>query len=137
MKVGELQLLTNVRPVKPQQVKSPDLNSTAKSIDKAETETKSFQDILADRVKETTSLRFSAHAVRRLGERQIDLSSENLNRLQDGLNRIEEKGGRSSLILMDDMAYIVSVNNKTVVTLLKTDAMMNNVFTNIDSVAIV
>ncbi len=137
MKAGELQLLNNVRSVRPRQVKSPDLNPATKSIDKAATGEKSFRDILADRVKETTRLRFSAHAVRRLDERQINLSSNNLNRLENGLNRIEEKGGRSSLILMDDMAYIVSVNNKTVVTLLKTDAMTNNVFTNIDSVAIV
>jgi len=72
-----------------------------------------------------------------LDERQISMSKSELTRLTEGVKKVEDKGANSSLILIDDMAYIVSVKNKIVVTALDKNSTLGNVFTNIDSVAIV
>ena len=78
-------------------------------------------------------LRFSAHAMRRLESRGIELSRDDLSRLSDAVGQAEAKGSRESLVLMDDLAAIVSIKNRTVVTVLDANNSMEKVFTNIDS----
>ena len=66
----------------------------------------------------------------RLSSRQIRLSEEQMLRLHNGTDRARQKGIQESLIIVDDLAFIVNVKNNTVVT-----AMGENdskVFTNID-----
>ena len=93
--------------------------------------------VLDNKISEKSGLRFSAHALKRLENRNIHLGENEMSRLQNGIDKIEKKGGKSSVILLDDMAYIVSVRNKTIVTALGKEATKANVFTNVDSVAIV
>ena len=50
--------------------------------------------------------------------------------------KLAEKGGRESLVIMGDLALIVSVTNKTVITAINGENIRNNVFTNIDSAVI-
>ncbi|RLC47006.1 MAG: hypothetical protein DRH70_04325 [Candidatus Coatesbacteria bacterium] len=78
-------------------------------------------------------LRFSAHAMRRLQSRGIEFSRDDLTRLSDAVGQAEAKGSRESLVLMDDLAAIVSIRNRTVVTVLDANNSMEKVFTNIDS----
>jgi flagellar operon protein len=52
------------------------------------------------------------------------------------VDRAEEKGARDSLVLLRDMAFIVSVSNRTVVTAMDGERLKENVFTNIDSAVI-
>ena len=47
------------------------------------------------------------------------------------------KGARSSLLVMKDVALIVSVTNRTVITAVDGSSLKDNVFTNIDSAVIV
>src|SRR5438045_3906714 len=61
-------------------------------------------------------VRFSAHAQTRLQSRQIALGEGQLNRLQGAVQRAAGKGARDALVLMDDLAMVVSVTNRTVVT---------------------
>jgi flagellar operon protein len=136
MKVAELQIHRNL-PLQPQRVRKAENKPHSATGPRQSAGKSSFQKVLDQRIQAHQDLKFSAHAVQRLDERQVTLSPAKLERLRMGLQRIAEKGGRSSLILMDDTAYIVSVKNKTVVTTLKTDVAVNRVFTNIDSVAIV
>ena len=82
------------------------------------------------------ALRFSAHAQTRLQSRHIDLQPAHLQRLQSAVGRAAGKGSRDSLVLMDDMAFVVSVTNRTVVTVVDKDSLKQNVFTNIDSAVI-
>lgn len=98
---------------------------------------KPFAEILQEKIGNQQSLRFSAHAIRRLEERSVRLSENELTRLNQGVQQLDEKGSKNSLVLIDDTAYIVSVKNKIVVTALNNAAATTNVFTNIDSVAIV
>ncbi len=95
-----------------------------------------FSDVLESTLQQQDGIKFSAHAMKRLEDRQIELSGSELQRLNEGVQKIEEKGGRNSVILIDDNAYVVSIANKTVVTTLGRDVSSGNVFTNIDSVLI-
>jgi len=96
----------------------------------------SFSDVLQKTLQQEDGLRFSAHAMKRLDDRNIELSLNEMQRLSEGVKRVEEKGGRNSLIMIDDRAFLVSVPNRTVVTAMPKDSSMGNVFTNIDSVLI-
>ena len=78
-------------------------------------------------------VKFSNHAVERMMSRGIQFNKEDLSRLNDAVSRAAAKGSKDSLILMNDSALIVSVKNKTVVTVMDKNALKENVFTNIDS----
>ena len=82
-------------------------------------------------------LKFSAHAQERIRVRQIPLSGHDVERLQNAVLEVEKKGGRESLVLMDNSAFVVSVKNRTVITALDQEGLKNNVFTNIDSAVVV
>ena len=94
---------------------------------------KGFGAFLEEAQASADRLRFSAHAVRRLEARGIELSRDDLSRLSDAVGQAEAKGSRESLVLMDDLAAIVSIRNRTVVTVLDANNSMEKVFTNIDS----
>jgi len=82
-------------------------------------------------------IRFSGHAEMRMRMRNISLSQEEMAKLNDAVDRAEAKGARESLILMDKLAFIVSIKNRTVITAVDEERMKENVFTNIDSAVIV
>ena len=79
-------------------------------------------------------VRFSNHAIKRLQSREINLNSDNVNRLSDAIDKAEKRGGKSSLVMVDDLAFIVNVHDRTVVTALDTNQRGEGVFTQIDSV---
>ena len=79
-------------------------------------------------------VRFSNHAMKRLQTREITLNSDNVSRLSDAIDKAEKRGGKSSLVMVDDLAFIVNVHDRTVVTALDTNQRGEGVFTQIDSV---
>lgn len=83
--------------------------------------------------KPMDGVKFSNHAVERMQSRGITFGPEDLGRLNDAISRAAAKGSKDSLVLMNDSALIVSVKNKTVVTVMDKNALKENVFTNIDS----
>lgn len=91
-----------------------------------------FAQQLQEAVK-TKSLTFSQHAQNRLSERGIDLSPEHIERLEQGLSKAESKGAKESLMLMEELAFVVSVKNRTVITAMETAGMSDQIVTNIDS----
>ncbi len=78
-------------------------------------------------------VKFSNHAIDRMRTRGISFNPEDMTRLNEAVGRAASKGSKDSLILMNDSALIVSVKNKTVVTVMDKSALKENVFTNIDS----
>jgi len=80
------------------------------------------------------SVHFSNHALKRLQSRAINLDSDNVTRLSDAIDKAEKRGGKSSLVMVDDVAFIVNVQDRTVVTALDTNQRGEGVFTQIDSV---
>lgn len=81
-------------------------------------------------------LHFSRHAQKRLEQRGIDIDGARMARLEQAVGQAAAKGGRESLILLDEMALVVSVRSRTVVTAMDQQAGKEQVFTNIDSVVI-
>ena len=96
----------------------------------------SFEEVL-NLKKSTSELKFSKHADARLNERHINLTTEQLQRLNDGARKASEKGIGESLMIMDDLAFIVNIKNSTVVTAIDSKASEENIFTNIDGAVIV
>ena len=97
-----------------------------------------FRDLLAQKLAPgNTGVKFSAHAVERLSERNISLSENELVRLNSAVEKVEEKGGRDALLMMGNLAFVVSVPNRTVVTAMEKLPGGDKVFTNIDSALIV
>ena len=84
----------------------------------------------------SASLRFSKHAQERLAERGLELGPAHLQRLEGAVDRAAAKGARDSLVLMDDLALVVSVRNRTVITAVDAASGGERVFTNIDSVVL-
>jgi flagellar operon protein len=81
-------------------------------------------------------IKFSKHAVDRMQNRGIQFNPNQLQRIEQAVSQVEAKGGRESLVMIDDTALVVSVKNDTVVTVVDKDQLKNNVFTNIDSAVI-
>ncbi|ACL70431.1 TIGR02530 family flagellar biosynthesis protein [Halothermothrix orenii] len=92
-----------------------------------------FKKVLSRQLKEKTGVKFSKHAQNRLVSRNINLTEKDLNQLKNGIKKAEEKGSRDSLIMVNNVAYVVSVENKTVITAIDDSNIKENVFTNIDS----
>ncbi|RME36353.1 MAG: hypothetical protein D6794_08615 [Deltaproteobacteria bacterium] len=85
---------------------------------------------------DTGALKFSRHASERLQQRGLNLNASQTRRLEQAVARLEAKGGRDSLVLLDHLALVVSVDNATVVTVADQQQMKESVFTNIDSAVI-
>jgi len=82
------------------------------------------------------TLRFSKHAQKRLASRNIELTSGDLAKIEQAVDTARRKGGRDSLVLMGDLALVVSIKNNTVITAVDENSSKENVFTNIDSAVI-
>lgn len=99
----------------------------------------SFQDILAQKSLDAalgTSLKFSKHASNRLADRNIELTVDQMERLAEGAQKAGVKGIRDSLVMVDNLAFIVNVPNSTVVTAMDQNQADENIFTNIDGAVI-
>jgi len=82
-------------------------------------------------------LKFSQHAEQRLRQRGIQLQPEQLDRITSAINQAEAKGAKDSLVLFRDIAMIVNIPNRTVITAMDGSSMQDHVFTQIDSAVVV
>jgi flagellar operon protein len=92
-----------------------------------------FESFLND---EVSKLNFSSHARSRMESRGINLNGEDISKLQQAVTKAEEKGARDSLVMLRDMAFIVNIPSRTIVTALKGEQAQENVFTKIDSAVV-
>lgn len=124
-----------------EQLKDQYLNASKQNSVKVNENGQSFQDILTQKTQlipgTEKTLKFSKHAINRLSDRNIELSDEQLKRLNDGSRRAGEKGIHDSLMLMDGYAFIVNVPNYTVITAMDQSETSENVFTNIDGAVVI
>ena len=90
-----------------------------------------------DKNKSDLNVTFSKHANERLESRNINLSKDQMVRLNKGIMQAKEKSINESLVMMDNIAFIVNVKNNTVITAMEQQTTDNNVFTNIDGAVIV
>lgn len=103
------------------------------------TEGFSFEEVLQKTQQNEVSssdLKFSKHATNRLSDRNIELTSNQLERLSDGTKKAQEKGIKESLVLVDELAFIVNTKSNTVITAMDQTETKENIFTNIDGAVI-
>lgn len=93
----------------------------------------SFQEELNKVLAKQQAVTFSGHALERLRVRNISLTQDDLNRLGSAIDKVAAKGGRESLVVYKDTAYVISVKNRTVITAVDSAHMNDHVFTQIDS----
>ena len=99
---------------------------------------KSFQEILeSSRIKSAGEVRFSKHAAGRLADRNIELTSSQMGRLQEGTQKAQQKGIKESLVIVGQLAFIVNIPNNTVVTAMNQSDTAESIFTNIDGAVII
>ena len=97
----------------------------------------SFRQILEQVSNRNDTVSFSRHANERLSSRNIRLNEEQIQRLNEGVKQAKEKSIQESLVMMDNIAFIVNVKNNTVITAMDQNTNDSNVFTNIDGAVIV
>lgn len=112
------------------------LNQNSTPVQMKSEEGLSFQEIL-NRKNSVEDIRFSKHAAQRLSSRNIELTDGQVERLKQGTAKAQQKGIRESLVIVDQLAFIVNVPNNTVVTAMNQQDTAENVFTNIDGAVIV
>jgi flagellar operon protein len=92
-----------------------------------------FAAVLKSKVED---LKFSAHAQSRVRSRNLSMTPQIMEKLNKAVSGAASKGAKDSLILLSNMAFIVNIPNKTVVTAMDGESIRDNVFTNIDSTVI-
>ena len=97
---------------------------------------KSFGAIFDAALQKSGRVRWSGHAEARLKASRIELSEADLDRLEQAVEKAAGKGAGESLILLGNLALVVSIKNRTVITAVAPDRIRENVFTNIDSAVI-
>ena len=96
----------------------------------------SFAEILEQKeLAEKGEVKFSKHASERLNSRNIDLSEAQKERLSQAVKAAEAKGIKESLVMMDNLAFIVNVKNNTVITAVAGGE--EKIFSNIDGAVVV
>ncbi len=94
-----------------------------------------FHQVL-DRLQEKKEVVFSAHARERIESRKIELGREDLDRIEEAMDKVKAKGARSSLLMFGEVALLASVTNRTIITAVDGGDDREQIFTGIDSAVI-
>jgi flagellar operon protein len=116
----------------PTSVTPASLRQSKSNLNKLPQNGPSFQQIFQDKM-----VRLSHHAEQRLEQRGIQLQPEQMAKIESAIDKAAAKGAKDSLILFKDMALIVNVKNRTIVTAMDGSSMQDNVFTQIDSAVVI
>lgn len=97
----------------------------------------SFDAVFQQELARQSEVKFSKHAIERLQKRNIELTKDDLGRINEAVNKAAEKGVKETLIIMGSSAFIANVKNKMIITAATEENLKNNVFTNIDGAVII
>lgn len=125
--------MTTPLPIMPRPIGAP--QAPGRQVGGRNTSAEGFDQLLQQKIA-AGRVNFSRHASERMQQRGITLDAGQTSRLQQAVSRLEAKGGRDSLVLLDSLALVVSVDNATVVTVTDQNQLKEHVFTNIDSAVI-
>lgn len=87
-------------------------------------------------LERASEVKVSKHAQQRLAERNIQLPEQKWQQLNEKMIEANQKGVTDALVMVDDVALVVSTKNKTVVTAIHQDEATNKIFTNINGTII-
>jgi flagellar operon protein len=107
-------------------------NQPASVLQKKQQASNGFENILNEKLKENSGLKFSKHAEQRLQSRNIILTDLQKDKINKAVSKADQKGVKDSLVMMDNLAFVVNVKSRTVITVVNSNELRDNVFTNID-----
>ncbi|WBW95424.1 flagellar biosynthesis protein [Oceanirhabdus sp. W0125-5] len=106
-------------------------------VKKSNKSSKDFNGILKEKISEKSNeISFSKHASLRVKEREIDITSEDITKLNKALDKAKEKGCRESVLIYKNNGFITNIKNRKVITVCNMKDT-EGVITNIDSVLFV
>lgn len=94
---------------------------------------RTFGEVYQETVAKQKEVRFSQHAKNLMQMHGIELDQKGMQRLSNAIDKMEEKGGKESLVMMDGTAYVVDIDSRTIITAVNNVNEQNGVVTNIDS----
>lgn len=83
-------------------------------------------------IQENTKLTLSKHAKERLQQRDIHITNNRWEQIEQKVNEAKKLGVKDSLVLLEDAALIVSAKNNTVITAMDRKEATSQIFTNIN-----
>ncbi|MFB9329703.1 TIGR02530 family flagellar biosynthesis protein [Paenibacillus aurantiacus] len=113
------------------QIGTPGVRSLGKTVSNTTPGT-AFKDMLDSQV-----LKFSQHAETRMRQRGITLGVDTLSKIEGAIDQAAAKGAKDSLVICKDVAMIVNVPSRTVITAIDGKSLKDNVFTQIDSAVVI
>lgn len=119
--------------IKPNSIQQPRINPIQNRIQPSG----GFDQVLQQQLYQNKEIKFSKHAMERLEKRNIQLTPQDISRINQAFNIAQGKGIKETLILMDDRVFVASVSNKTVITAAVEDQLKENAFSNIDGAVII
>lgn len=90
-----------------------------------------FKNLLKDEVNQDFVI--SKHAMKRMEQRELSMDSGEFVKIKEAIQKLSSKGGKDSLVITSNGAYIVDVENRKLVTAMNKNDLKENVFTKIDS----
>jgi len=109
-------------------------NNIQPSYNENKNESSSFKDLLNEKLEKEVS--FSKHANERIQQRNIDVSQEVTEKLNEASVQAKDKGLKNVLVMIDNQAFILSTMNNKVITAVNSEELKENIFTNIDGAVI-
>ncbi|ABW19031.1 TIGR02530 family flagellar biosynthesis protein [Alkaliphilus oremlandii] len=103
-----------------------------KNINPVNSQNLDFKALLHNEINRSQEVKFSKHALDRLQERNIELTTQEVTKINNAITKAASKGIKETLIIMENKAFIASVPNRTVITAATDQQLKDNVFTNID-----
>lgn len=97
----------------------------------------SFSDVLKSKIDIKRDVKLSKHAEERLLKRNINLTTSDLNKVSEAVDKAEAKGIKEALIMLDGKALVTNIKNRTIITAASGDDLKDNIFTNIDGAMII
>jgi len=111
--------------------------TTSKIVEKKQTiESSKFNELLKKEIDRQKGFVISNHAAERLKDRNIVLHENDMKKINEAIDKAQDKGAREALILYKDIALVTSIRNRTVITALDKNNNEGAVVTNIDSVVL-
>ncbi|WP_212134550.1 TIGR02530 family flagellar biosynthesis protein [Metabacillus litoralis] len=118
-------------PIKPVTSQTLDAMKSRTNVIKSQT---SFKEVLSE--LQNPTLKISKHAQERIQQRDIHISDNDWNLIEEKVQEASYKGVTDSLVILQDAALIVSAKNKTVVTAMNIEEAKAQIFTNINGTII-
>lgn len=89
-------------------------------------------------LSQAVNVKISKHANQRLQTQNINIDDKTLLKLQEAVEKASQKGLKNDvLILNGDVAYVVNVKNRVVITVRDMNSLKENIFTNIEGVLMI